>query len=206
MKIEFKKQKRVRGSPPLAKYKLRELESIISRTNILKARIKRMRFQTLGPKRDFLNVKVRYGTTIARGQPVCLSMSGTEDGYAVVLPSNSAAKATALFYGVATKDGAVNMMGEAQVFGYCDYGVISRATRSATTVSWASVASIDTFCVLNVDTVANAFAAGATQAASAFLPCAVLLESVASLAGSASATSDTRTALTTNAKIFLRAM
>ena len=165
-----------------------------------------MRFQTLGPKREWINMKVRYGTAISRGQPVCLSMSGTEDGFAVVLPSNSAAKSHALFFGVATKTLAADALGETQVYGYCEYGMLSRQTRSATTVSWASVASIDTFCVLSIDTVANAFAAGATQAASAFLPVAVLLESVASLAGSASATSDTRTALTTNAKIFLRAM
>lgn len=166
-----------------------------------------MRFQSLGPKRDFINVKVRYGTTISRGQPVCLSMNGTEDGFAVVLPSNSAAKATALFYGVAMKDGAANAYGECQVFGYVEYGMLSRATRSATTVSWASGASIDTFVLLTIDTVANAFASsGGTQAASAFLPVAVLLESVASYAGSASATSDTRTALTSSAKIFLRAM
>lgn len=205
--VILKKQKRIRSSPPLAKYKLKELEAVISRTNILKARLKRMRFQSLGPKKDFINLKVRYGTAVSRGQPVCLSMNGTEDGFAVVLPSNSAAKAYALFYGVAVKDVASGAFGEAQVFGYCEYGMLARASRSATTVSWASGASIDTFAVLTIDTVMNAFASsGGTQAASAFLPVAVLLESVASYAGSASATSDTRTALTSSAKIFLRAM
>jgi hypothetical protein len=149
--------------------------------------------------------------TIPKGSPVCLNANATDDGLAVVLPSNAAAKAHALMFGVAVADITAGAPGEVQVFGYCRYAIVRTNTRATatTTDSWSSSESQAAYCILNVDTVAghNCFiTSGGTQAVSGFLPAYVLMESLSSIAASATHTSDTRTILTTSAKIFLRAM
>jgi hypothetical protein len=154
----------------------------------------------------FLNVKSdEASATIPRGTPVCLAMDGTDNGLAVVLPGTTAANSNSLVYGVATADLAAGATGEVQAFGYCSYGIVRRGTRAASTDSWTSTASAAAQIMLNIDTLNNCFStSGGTLAASAYLPFALLAESLASIAASASATSDTRTALTTSAKLFLR--
>lgn len=158
------------------------------------------------PEKIFLMAKSgETSLTIPRGTPVCLKMFGNDDdGLTVVLPSNAGTGGTALAFGVTGEAFSPGYKGDVQAYGFNNQGTIVRQTRSATTVSWASVASIDKNVFLNIDTVNNCFATLASTLPSAFLPAAVLLDTIASIAGSASATSDTRTALTSSIKAFLR--
>lgn len=158
------------------------------------------------PEKVFLMVKSgETSASIPRGTPVVLKMFGNDDdGLTVVLPANGGTGGTALAYGVTADVLAPGGKGEVQAYGFNNTGTIVRATRSATTVSWASVASIDKNVFLNIDSVNNCFATLASSVPSAFLPAGVMLDSLASIAGAASATSDTRTALTSSVKAFLR--
>jgi hypothetical protein len=167
--------------------------------------------KTVGNKRDIMAVVVRNnsGGTIAAGTPVALEFSGTNDGLDVVLPSSSAAKADVGGFGVVLNAIADQQFGEAQVFGFCQSISLLRQTRAATTDAFSSnsdgISAVPG--VLCIDTVNNAFSTtGGTLAKSGFLPFAVLVASIASWASSASATSDTRTAITVAAKAFLRMM
>lgn len=177
-----------------------------------------MRFQTLGDKAEFLTSRVRNdsSSSIPLGTPVALSLDTTEDGLAVVLPADSSAgKLAAFFYGVSLDVIAANDLGEVQIWGFCRNNVLLRGTRSATTASWSSIEAIASALWLTFDTVNNAFSTiantigvSATDAANLTWPqiFAVLAASVASIAASASATTDSRTALTNNAKTFLRGL
>lgn len=161
------------------------------------------------PDRMLVGAKnIESSASIPVGSPVMLAFTGTDDGIGVVLPSGSAAKAHSYFFGVASKTMAVNEIAECQVYGFCQNIVLLRQTRAASTDAFSSNSDgFLTGTLLNVDTVNNAFStSGGTQAKSAFLPFAILAASVASWASSASATSDTRTALTVSGKAFLRAM
>lgn len=171
-----------------------------------------MRMKTVGNGRDLVAIVIRNnaGATMQPGTPICLELSGSKDGIDAVLPSSGAAKAHALSYGVILNAVADQQNGEAQVFGFNQNIVLLRQTRATSTDNWSSnAAGFPLGCILNVDTVNNAFStSGGTQAVSAFLPFAVLAASVATWASTASsnATSDTRTALTVSAKAFLRMM
>lgn len=178
-------------------------------------RLFQMRTQTLGDKRDFAASRIRNdeaSATILRGQPVILSVDGTEDGLAVVLPSSgSAGRLLSFYYGVALDDVAAGQLGEVQRDGLCNYAILVRQTRSSSTVSWATEDTMATGILLEANTVNNYFSSGVTTIASAATfgmkqYYAWLAQSLASYAGSASATSDTRTALTTAVKAFLRGL
>ena len=174
-----------------------------------------MRFKLVGNKADVIGVVVRNADTVAilPGTPVCLNMNGTNDGLDVVLPSTGGAtKAHAGAFGVTlspTGPGVqgipINGYGEAQIFGVNAAVNLTRQTRAASTVSWNSEASIASYAVMQIDTSANGFSTAiASQAATQYLPFAVLLQSLASYASSTSATSDTRTAITAAVRAFLR--
>lgn len=174
-----------------------------------------MRFKSNGNKADVVGVVVRNAdtVTIPPGTPVCLVMNGTNDGLDVVLPNTGgASKAHAFLFGAVISPVGpgvngipANGYGETQIMGVNGAIVLLRGTRAASTDSWTSTASIASYVVLTIDTVNNAFqSSGGTQAATAYLPFAVLAQSVASVVASASATSDTRTALTQSVKAFLR--
>lgn len=173
-----------------------------------------MRFQTLGPKSAFgtAQIKNAHGSSIPAGSPVVLKLNGTDDGLAVILPSGgSAAQNSAFFHGVATDIIADGALGEAVTYGYCRNVVLCRQTRAASTDTWASEASIATGVVLTIASAQNAFTQTvSTQASNVVITLnAVQLrvaESLASYASSASATSDTRLAITTNAKAVIRMM
>jgi hypothetical protein len=174
-----------------------------------------MRIKTVGNKNDIMAVVFRNADTAAipAGSPICLVINGTNDGLDAVLPSTGgASKAHAFAYGAAISPVGpslasipANGFGEAQIFGFNGGVVLTRQTRSASSVSWNSEASIASFVLLQIDTVANGFStSGGTQAATAYLPFAILCQSLASYASSTSATSDTRTAITASVKAFLR--
>ena len=140
-------------------------------------------------------------------------MNGTNDGLDVVLPNTGGAqKAHAFAYGVVIAPSTpnlqgipVNQFGEAQIFGFVQNAVLTRQTRSASTVSWNSEGSIASYVLLVIDTSANGFStSGGTQASTAYLPFAILQGTLASYSSSASASTDTRTAITASIKAFVR--
>jgi len=158
--------------------------------------------------------------TIPVGTPLILNLSATpqppvytngiaagwEDGLQVVLPSTAAAanaSTPSLFYfGVAAAPIVYPGYGEAIVSGVC-MSLVVRATRSATTVSWASAASGAGFGdVLTIDTVNNAFGTAASAASAQ----AVMLDNFATMAGSATNATDTRLAITQLYRTFVRQM
>ncbi len=188
-----------------------------------------MRFKTVGNKRDGVYVTVRNAETSANlpvGCPVVLNnMNGTNDGLDVVLPATAAANGLqVLMMGAVAAPGAnaspgipAGGYGEAQVFGFCPNLLLTINTRSASTASWTSQTSIASggFQQLIPETVCNGwttaapqtFVTGATTATVVFanwLPYAILGQSLASQAASASATSDTRTCIYASVKGFLR--
>lgn len=167
-----------------------------------------MRMKQVGNKADVLAVVIRNAdtATIPLGTPVILVLNGTNDGLDVVLPSTAgASKMHSLAYGVTIGPAiTANSYGEAMIFGFHSNVVLTRQTRSASTVTWASEASIASFVLMNIESVANGFQIGATLASTNFLPFAVLAQSLASYASSATATTDSRTALTAAVKAFLR--
>lgn len=148
--------------------------------------------------------------SIPLGSPVCLVLNGTNDGLAVVLPSTGGAiKAHSLFYGIASEVITAGAYGETVISGFNNYVRILRQTRAASTDAWASVAAIAVGECLNVDTVNNVMVRSASIAASAFLPICIAAETIASattLASTSFTTGDTRTAITSAMKAFLRAM
>lgn len=167
-----------------------------------------MRMKQVGNKADVLAVVIRNADTVAipLGTPVVLNANGTNDGLDVVLPSTAgASKMHSLAFGVTIGPPiAVNAYGEAMIFGFHQSVVLTRQTRPTSTDTWNSNASLASYILLNVESVANGFQTGATLASTNFLPFAVLAQSLASYASSASSTADARTAITAAVKAFLR--
>lgn len=190
-----------------------------------------MRIKTVGNKRDGAYVTVKSAetaNTIPIGGVVCWnSLNGTDDGLAVVSPQTlaSASNFQILAAGILADTGNIgggllpSGFGEVQVYGFCPNIMYTLQTRSATSANWASYASIASggFQQLVPESSAGGFqtaagqtfgTVGATSTAGIaftnFLPFAVLGQSVQSGSSSVSATSDTRTAITTLVKGFLR--
>lgn len=169
-----------------------------------------MRAKFAGNKRDsvILNFKnAEASASIPRGTPVILVLNATDDGLACVLPSTAgAALSFNARFGVATETVAATLVSEAICFGYVQYALITRMTRAASTDSWTSSASVASGIGLGIDTLNNAFLLGASRAGSLVSAAdnAWLVDSLASSAASASATSDTRTAITNGVRAFVR--
>lgn len=156
----------------------------------------------------FLSGKNSDTVPIVRGTPVILSLNGTDDGFAVVLPSTAGqAKSNAFVYGVGVSaiplGLPVGVNDDFQAYGYCPYALVSNGTRSATTASWNSQASWPEGAALSVDTVNNAFAIATASDISAQWWAGFLVDTIASYASSASATSDTRTAIVAGYRCFI---
>lgn len=162
--------------------------------------------------------------SISLGAPLILNLSsaaqpttgsdgfaaGYEDGLQVVLPNTATANPSANFpYGVnLTPNVGVNQIGEAMLYGVVPYALVTRATRAASTDSWTSSASSSLAggFLLNIDTLNNAFKTYASTA-SLYQPHQgdmVMLDSFSSLPSSASATSDSRTAILVGYRAFIR--
>ena len=171
-----------------------------------------MNFMMPGNKADHIRINAKNEDTVVipQGTPVSLMLNGTDDGLAVALPAtNGAAKAQSAFLGVTvdTPSMAVNQVGTVICFGIVPYALLTVMTRSASSASWSSSASVGVDELLAIDTANNAFLlASASLGSNNFLPFAVLAGSIASYAASASATSDTRTAIVVGARVFVRAL
>lgn len=141
-----------------------------------------------------------------RGTPMVLTVNGTNDGLAVVLPSTAtAAKTLGYCIGVATNKMDAGTYQDLIAYGVAPYVIVKQGTRAASSDSWTSSASLAALAVLAIDTVNNCFVTtAASLPASNYLPFAIMAGSVASFAASATATSDARTVLTASVKAFLR--
>lgn len=174
-----------------------------------------MRINQVGNKAARVIVVIKNGETsasIPRGTPVILNLGtalATDDGLAVVLPSTAGSpNSYALKYGVLVDTTTTGNLGESILFGVASYALVTRMTRAASSDSWTSSASSVSGAPLGIDTLNNAFLAGATIAGSIATNAAmaILLDSWASSAASATATSDTRTAITNANRVFVRMM
>jgi hypothetical protein len=155
-------------------------------------------------------------------------MDGTEDGFAAVLPSTAgAAKVPELFAGVNVTAGTgvtPNGFGQYQCYGLCNYALVAQQSRAASTDSYASAAALSVGQPLLIDTVNNAFAIGnqvtgamtivtgattdtvAVNFGNMTPPIAVMAQTLASAASSASTSSDSTVKKTYGVKVWLRAM
>lgn len=171
-----------------------------------------MRISTNGNRSDKVLQNARNAeasTTIPRGTPVVLKFgatAATNDGLDVILPSSSsAALANSLLFGVTTNALIAGDIQEVISEGYVAYAVFTGITRAASTDSWTSTASVTQGALLCVDTLNNAWkVASASLGSNNFQGFAILLDSPASSAASASATSDTRTVVTSAIRCFVR--
>ncbi|MDE1971312.1 MAG: hypothetical protein KGI50_07100 [Patescibacteria group bacterium] len=154
-----------------------------------------------------LNEDATFAATIPAGTPVVLALNGTDDGLAVVMPSTAgAAQTEALFYGVAQTalPYNTNVRGYALRNGLATNAIVCIATRAASSNSWTSSASMASWQCLSVDTINNCFTTvSASAGASRYQAFAILAQSVASIAASATATTDTRTAITQACKVWV---
>lgn len=161
-----------------------------------------MRMKQVGNKREILaGVCFNADTvSIAEGMPVAFTFgtgTGTGDGLSVVSLATSGGTAYAESYGVALGNIGINGYGEAIVFGYCGYVLVTVLTRSASSAVWPSTASIGAGAVLQLDTANNAFSVfSASHALTNFQPFAVLLDQVASATTQASTTAGTGSSAT----------
>jgi hypothetical protein len=172
-----------------------------------------MSFKQAGNKRDNVIIVVKNAessATLTAKTPVCFYMNGTDDGLAVVKPSTGGVPAAhAAFAGCLLESIAVGKCGESMIYGFVEDAVLLRMVRANTSggSSWTSSDSIAKFTPLNVDTVNDCFSSFATVvAATGYLPFAFLAEDVTSQAASATNATDTRTAITVAANIFVRSM
>jgi hypothetical protein len=180
------------------------------------------------PRPEFIIGAVRnseVSANIPKGTPLILNLSsaaqpttagdgfqaGYEDGLQVVLPGTAGANPSANFlFGVAVDTILNGQLGEAMMYGVIPYALVVRATRAASTNSWSSSASSSLAggFLLAVDTLNNAFSTYASTA-SLVQPNQwglVCVDSFSSVPASASATSDTRTALIQGYRTFVRLM
>lgn len=180
------------------------------------------------PRPEVMIGAVRNAETsanIPKGSPLILNLSsaaqpttgedgfaaGYEDGLQVVLPGTAGANPSANFlYGIAVDTILNGQLGEAMCFGVIPFALVLRATRAASTDSWTSSASSSLAggFLLAVDTANNCFKTYASTA-SLVQPNQwglVCLDSFSSVPASASATSDTRTALIQGYRVFVRLM
>lgn len=145
--------------------------------------------------------------SISQGQPCIYNLDDTREGLDAVLPSSStAAKATNFFAGVALEDIPAGQTGKARIFGVVEVCRIVRQTRAASTNTLQTQAALAIGDQLIVNTVANAMSRSGAGAASAAPAMVCALETLASVASSATTTSFTDTAVTANIKAFVRAM
>jgi hypothetical protein len=142
-----------------------------------------------GKNEDLIHVvkNAEASVEIPAGTPCIYAMNGTDDGLAVVLPSSSTAvKASVFLAGVAQKTIPIGKMENVQVYGFNRFTRVYRGSRAASTDAWPTFAAFAIGDILQVNTVANAFASSAVGAQSGYQPMVVVAEVVASVATMAS--------------------
>ena len=167
-----------------------------------------MNFKRVGNKAEKVFVPVKndeVAATIKIGSPVTLSLDGTDDGLAVVLPSTAvAAMQAAATLGITAGDIVPGQVGDCQVYGICYSTRLVRATRALPTDPWPAAAIINTKGLqLIPDVVNNAFTVGMAATGKVSV---LLAQVVPAYAGGPSAPGDTSLALIVLVKSFVRMM
>ncbi len=160
------------------------------------------------PRRQTVHyVSSEATATIPAGVPACFTMSGTRDGGEVELPSSAASGVIGnqLVAGIALQDVKAGETGEFAVNGYLHQIKLTRITRSASTVTYATTPAVGIGGQLLVESVANGVLVGAVASTGAQFNM-VALEILASVASAATTTSDSSTSKTAYVKAFLRLM
>ena len=152
------------------------------------------------------------------GQAVAYDVAGTVPGNDAKLPATIGGGSPPFLVGVignttplsGTNAGLLGVpngqFGLIQVYGFCQYTQIVRQTRAASTDSFQSNVAIAVGDIMVATTNVNGLTRSGASSISAAVFNIVAWESFASFSSSASATSDTRTAITTAVKTFLRLM
>lgn len=168
-----------------------------------------MNFKRIGNKRDEVLMTVvgaDTNGTIPVGCPAILQYNGTDDGLAVILPSTAGQTQSDLcFYGVNLQQLPQYTQGVVMATGYTRSGLLVVQTRAASTAVWAAT-TIAQFGPLGIDTVNNAFKTIATTNGQPWGARVIALDSSLSMASSASSTADTRTVITSLARVQVRNM
>lgn len=181
----------------------------------------------LGPKsqvRKFNFKSAEASASITQGRPLVFKMDGTEDGVRAVLPSSASALLAANFFAginVSPADVVPNGYGTGQCWGFCN-AVVAQQTRAASSDSFSTAAALSVGQLLTIDTVVNALIAGPTilqmqtgtasgamgtvNLADFIHPEVVLAQTLATAAGVATTSNDTRLAITSSLKVQLRLM
>ena len=158
---------------------------------------------------DFVQIQNNGAAAIAQGAPAIYEMDGTDDGLSAENASDSTAgKASSFLAGVNPDPTAIAVgdYGRVQVRGFIDNLKLIRATRAASTDTYATLAAVAIGDELIVNTVGNGFSRDAAGAATAQLAAIVAVGTLASRASSASTTSDSGTEVTALIDAFLRIM
>lgn len=143
-------------------------------------------------------------STITKGSPVSVNPSNL--GQVVLPATGGVTRSHSLFAGIAAKDAVAGSAVEIVAGGYCYQAKFVNRTRAASTDSWSSVAAQAYGNLLTIDTVNNAVAYSTVGAASLGVNPIVLVETLASIAGSASSTSNSSTVQTQYVKVWVRAL
>ena len=156
---------------------------------------------------DYIQVQNNSASAIAQGAPAIFEMDGTDDGVSVHNASDAAATtATSFLAGIAVKAIPAGARGQVQVRGFIDNLLIIRATRAASTDTFATLAAISKGQDLIINTVGNGMSLGAAGAASAELPAMACVGTTASRASSASTSSDSSLVASILIGAYLRIM
>ena len=146
-------------------------------------------------------------TAIVAGNPVCLSLNGTDDGHDVEELCNSAAtQSHSFFVGIAVAGIPAKGRAEVTVSGFARGVNILSGTRAASTGTWATQAAIALGDVLILQTVGDALTRSTAGAATVANARAVAMASRASIASGASTTSETGLRRITTMNVWLRSM
>lgn len=174
--------------------------------------------------RKFNFINAEASASIPVGAPMVFKMDGTKDGVRCTLPSSgSAILARSFFAGVNVSANSVGTgaFGTGQCWGFCN-AQIAQQTRSASTASWSTAPALSIGQLLTVNTVADVlepvgtgaltFVTASTtdtlayQFGTQFVQQAVMAQTAATRAGTASSSNDTRLAVTYSLKVMLRLM
>ena len=174
-----------------------------------------MRFKYTGKGKDDVLVVIKNAETsiaIKSGAPVFLALNGSEDGLQVTSVEAIGEWQYNLFYGFSIQDILPGAVGEALVFGFCPTIRMLLNTRAAITDDWLSYPAGNTGDILFPVTGPNiqamsVFSSGQYTQSPFFAALAQSYASGSSTAGDTSTdNTDTRTAILTNLKAFVRAL
>ena len=165
-----------------------------------------MRFRPEGRGKETIifNFKNVDTITILPGSPIFLTLDGIANGYHCTSAEGVPEVRYPFFFGMNLSPVIPGSVGESQAFGFIEYARFMVNSRAASTDSWQVQPALATGDVLDICTSAG------FQCVSRFMPGGVgqdgnifACQSIASQASSASATSDSRTFISSNIQAYI---